>query len=131
MITRGRSGGAGGERQLVKLFRSLESADRSALLAFAEFLAARGAADAAELPEGPLEPEPIPRPTKESVVGAIKRLSKSYYMLDRSAMLNDTSSLMGAHVLQGRPAEAVIDELEELFSRCYENYRVETENKKI
>ena len=76
---------------------------------------------------GPLEPERIPRPKEESVVGAIKRLSHSYFMLDRSAMLNDTSSLMGAHVLQGRPASEVIDELEALFARHYVKYREKQE----
>lgn len=112
---------------MAKLYRSLEPEDRSALLAFAEFLAARGAEDETKLSEGPLVPEPIPRPKNESVVGAIKRLSKGYYMLDRSVMLNDTSSLMGAHVLQGRPPDAVIDELEVLFARYYEKYREEKE----
>jgi hypothetical protein len=114
---------------LIGLYRSLAPEDRNTLLAFAEFLAARGTEDAIELAQGALQPEPIPRPKKESVVGAIKRLSRSYYMLDRSAMLNDTSSLMGAHVLQGRPSGEVIDELEALFARYYEKYRQETEEK--
>lgn len=129
MLSRAQSSGRVGERQLVKLFRSLEPEDRSTLLAFAEFLALRALDNAQELPTRLLEPDPIPRPEKESVVGAIKRLSTTYYMLDRSAMLNDTSSLMGAHVLQGRPAGVVIDELEALFSRCYEKYREENEKK--
>lgn len=109
-------------RRLAKLYRSLGSQDRSTLLAFGEFLAARGEQRAEEY-SGPLEMKQIPRPRKESVVGAIKRLSDSYFMLDRSAMLNDTSSLMGAHVLRGRPASAVIDELEALFARYYAEYR--------
>lgn len=123
------SGRREGGRRLIGLYRSLEPEDRNTLLAFAEFLAARASEDAIELSAGVLQPEPIPRPTKESVVGAIKRLSKSYHMLDRSAMLNDTSSLMGAHVLQGRPSGEVIDELEALFARYYEKYREETEEK--
>lgn len=122
-------GRGGGERRLAKLYRSLESEGRSALLAFAEFLAARVAEDEPRLPASPLEPEQIPRPKNESVVGAIKRLSESYFMLDRSSMLNDTSSLMGAHVLQGMPSDAVIDELEALFARYYQNYREENEKK--
>lgn len=123
-----RRGGRDGERQLVKLYRSLKPEDQGALLAFGEFLALRGAADVREV-QGPLEPERIARPQDESVVGAIKRLSRSYYMLDRSAMLNDTSSLMGAHVLQGRPVREVIDELEALFARYYAKYREEKETK--
>ena len=119
-------GGRNDERQLTRLYRSLAPEDRSTLLAFGEFLASRGATRVREL-RGPLEPERIPRPKKESVVGAIKRLSHSYFMLDRSIMLNDTSSLMGAHVLQGRPASEVIDELEALFARHYVKYREEQE----
>lgn len=130
MLRRVPSSGSKGELRLAKLYRSLEPEDRRALLAFAEFLAARAVEDEPKLPQGPLEPEPIPRPEKESVVGAIKRLSESYFMLDRSSMLNDTSSLMGAHVLQGKPSDAVIDELEALFARYYRKYREENERKR-
>jgi hypothetical protein len=38
-------------------------------------------------------------------------------------MLNETSSLMAAHVLNGRPARDVIDDLEALFARHYDAYR--------
>ena len=41
-------------------------------------------------------------------------------MLDRSKMLNETSSLMTQHVLNGRAATEVIDELEIMFKRHYE-----------
>ena len=117
-------GGRDGGRRLIKLYRSLEPADQETLLAFGEFLAVR---DAAHVPEAsePLDPASMPRPREESVVGAIKRLSRQYYMLDRGAMLNDTSALMGAHVLQGRPATEVIDELEDIFTRRYAEYREE------
>jgi hypothetical protein len=117
-----------GERRLVKLYRSVAPEDRHSLLAFGEFLASRGATNGTET-QGPLKPERITRPQVETVIGAIKRLSRSYFMLDRSAMLNDTSSLMGAHVLQGRPTREVIDELEILFARNYEKYRKEKEHK--
>ena len=66
------------------------------------------------------EPVNLPRPENESVVAAIRRLSKSYRMLDKSDMLHETSDLMSSHVLKGRPAEEVIDELEVLFLRHYE-----------
>jgi hypothetical protein len=45
-------------------------------------------------------------------------------MLERSgALLNDTSSLMAGHVLHGRPAAEVIDELEALFARYFAEHR--------
>ena len=127
-MIRTRRDGRGGERKLTEIFRSLGSEDQGTLLAFGEFLVSRNPPDAHE-EQGPLTPEQIPRPRDESVVAAIKRLSQSYHMLDRGSMLNDTSSLMGAHVLQGRPAVEVIDDLEALFARYYEKYRVEKEQK--
>jgi hypothetical protein len=35
-------------------------------------------------------------------------------------MLNETSGLMTEHLMQGRPAPEVIDELEALFRRHYQ-----------
>lgn len=119
--------GRRGERALVRLFRSLGPEDRHSLLAFAEFLSQRG--DRQEEDAAPLDPEPIARPRTETVVGAIKRLSRSYSMLDRSRMLNETSSLMAAHVVNGRPSAEVIDELEELFQRHYAEYRQQKNHK--
>jgi hypothetical protein len=110
---------------LVRLFNELDSADRETLLAFAEFLLQRRT-DGPSRPPHPVgvrDPDPIPRPVEETVVAAIKRLSKTYEMLDRGPMLNETSALMSAHVLQGRPAAEVIDELESLFERHYRDYR--------
>ena len=66
------------------------------------------------------EPESIPRPAEEKVVAAIKRLSRTYPMLDKNAMLGATSDLMMQHVLQGRDAKEVIDELEQVFRDEYD-----------
>jgi hypothetical protein len=111
------------QRRLLKLFGRLSEADRHALFAFADFLAQRAAEPPPEGKDGP-PPEPldIPRPETESVVGAIKRLSKSYFMLDRSTLFNETSSLMTAHVIHGRPVAQVIDELEGLFQQRYRDH---------
>lgn len=115
-------------RRLAKLFQGLAPADRETLLAFADFLAQRARPDkAAETT--PREPLALPRPDRESVVGAIKRLSLTYDMLERASLLNETSSLMSAHVLQGRDATRVIDELEALFERHYQDYRLKYDPK--
>lgn len=112
------------QRRLLDHFASLGEQDRQTLLAFAEFLAGRGdeAMPADGLVAEPAEPKPIPRPEEESVVAAIRRLSESYYMLDRALLLNDTSSLMTAHVVRGRAAVEVIDDLENLFAKHYRIY---------
>lgn len=123
------------EQRLADIFADLTQADRHALLAFAEFLAAGGqrpsAVQAADAPPAQLLPlvdtaaalpNPLPRPAEERVIAAIRRLGLGYPMLDRGAMLHETAALMSQHVVQGRPAAAVIDDLEALFERHYAIY---------
>jgi hypothetical protein len=126
----GQSGSAD-ERRLLRLYRALDAESRRTLLALADFLAhrARDPSAGEGVPGDPhaavptLAPTPEPRPADESVVAAIKRLRRSYPMLDSGTMLHETSALMAAHVLQGREAAAVIDELEALFAARYEAFR--------
>jgi len=108
------------QRSLIRLYTRLNEEQRATLLAFAEFLAS-GKGAGADVDEKPAWPEPklLPRPEQESVIGAIKRLSESYFMLDRSELLTETSSLMSAHIMKGREAAAVIDDLETLFAANY------------
>ena len=117
-----RQGGSADERRLLRLCRKLDAESRRTLLAFAEFLADRaGDAGAPNGGAGRPIPEPAPerRPADESVVAAIKRLRRVYPMLDSGTMLEETSALMAQHVLQGRDAASVIDELEALFEARY------------
>ncbi len=109
------------QRKLLRLFSSLQGAERESLLAFAEFLANREEGAGEEQAEL-AEPKAIQRPADESVVAAVKRLSESYFMLDRSLLLDETSSLMTAHMVNGRAAVEVIDELERLFQQKYQDY---------
>ena len=103
------------EKRLREILSDLPEAQAAALLEYAEFLAARYAG-----PKEITSPLDISRPPEESVVKAIRRLGATYPMLDRSKMLNETSSLMTQHVLNGRAATEVIDELEIMFKRHYE-----------
>ena len=111
------------DEHLLTLFRNLPAAEQAQLLAFAEFLHSR-AGGQARMPAAPepviiSEPESIPRPEQESVVKAVKRLAQTYPMLDKSKMLNETSALVTQHIIQGRDAVEVIDELEIVFQRHY------------
>nr|VFK53151.1 MAG: hypothetical protein BECKTUN1418F_GA0071002_101716 [Candidatus Kentron sp. TUN]VFK53987.1 MAG: hypothetical protein BECKTUN1418E_GA0071001_101916 [Candidatus Kentron sp. TUN]VFK56093.1 MAG: hypothetical protein BECKTUN1418D_GA0071000_104112 [Candidatus Kentron sp. TUN] len=110
-------------KQLIRLFSHLADDDKKTLLAFAEFLGSRlnseEALDAQSIPA----PVLIPRPENETVIAAIRRLSKTYPMLDKAIMLNETSSLMAEHVLRGRPASEVIDKLDAVFQRHYESMK--------
>jgi len=112
--------------KLLGLIGQLSAADRDTLTSFAEFLLSRtvtgvttasapAPAARAEIPE----PEVIPRPQDERVVAAVKRLSKSYFMLDKAKMLGATSDLVTQHIMQGREAAEVIDELEQVFAEQY------------
>ena len=110
------------QRRLLKLYRALPKQEQASLMAFAEFLAHRAQTkenDKDQVAEPP-QPKPIARPQRESVVAAIRRLSESYFMLDRQVLFHETAGLMSAHVLQGRPARDVIDELEQLFADHYQ-----------
>ena len=64
------------------------------------------------------------------MVKAIKRLTATYHMIDRDRLLNETSSLMTAHVIHGRKAAEVIDELEVLFQRHYQELKADFEQKR-
>lgn len=114
------------ERALLDQFRRLSAEQQDTLMAFAEFLAGRAAPR--EASQQPLPaPRPIPRPAEESVVKAIKRLTHTYPMVERSKVLGETSDLVSQHVLQGRKAPEVIDDLEQIFRRHYERLVEERE----
>jgi hypothetical protein len=112
--------GSADEQRLQRLFKRLDEADRHALLQYAEFLADRGEQRDAPETRVPVEPRDIPRPRQETVIAAIRRLTETYPMLPKGLLLHDTADLMSAHVLQGREAAVVIDELESVFRRHYE-----------
>ena len=110
------------QARLLDLIETLSPEQQRHLLSYAEYMAANSAGlERVTEPEPPLEPLAIPRPADETVVAAIRRLAATYPMLDRDPLLHETSALMGAHIMQGRPAPQVIDELEILFRRHYED----------
>lgn len=105
------------EKKLLSVFKKLSATDRERLQVFAEFLLSR---QGDQLPQDIPEPKHIPRGENESVVAALKRLSASYPMLDKPQLLNESSTLMTQHVMQGRDVNEVIAELEVLFARFYQ-----------
>ena len=107
------------EKQLLDLFERLAPEQQDGLIAFAEFLggSASPAAGTAS------EPVAIPRPDGERVTMAIRRLVRSYPMLDRKRLMAEASQFMAQHALESRPAREVIDELEAVFARHYQKMR--------
>ena len=123
------------QERLQAVLAALSPGEQETLLSFGEFLASRGgqplaipSASAPAVPAEPREipdPKDIPRPESEKVVAAIKRLSQTYFMLDKSKMLGYTSDLMTQHIIHGRDGVEVIDELESVFRREYEKLKPE------
>lgn len=121
------------DEKLLGIFRALSADDQAAVTAFAEFLKSRVSTVSCIVetqsnaePSVPVqipEPEVIERPGDEKVVAAVKRLSKSYFMLDKKKMLGVTSDLVTQHILQGREASEVIDELEVIFHDHYKKLK--------
>lgn len=110
------------ERQLVQLFSSLGSADRNSLISFAEFLSVKSN-DSDNLSSKQISDSlnVSQRPEDENVIKAIKRLSESYPMIEKDKLLHQISDLMTAHMMKGKSAKLVIDELEVLFLEEYQN----------
>jgi len=105
------------EERLLEMFGRLAPGEQETLIAFAEFLVARG-------PDGDVgEPAVAPRPAGESVAMAVRRLVRGYPMLDRRRLIGETSKYMAQHALEGRPAADVIDELEVVFAQHYQNFK--------
>jgi hypothetical protein len=105
----------GDERRkaLLAAFEQLDTRQQDMLMEFAATLAVRDDAAA------PVAKRPEPRPEQESVVAAIKRLTRVYPGAERRRLMGPVSMLVAQHALQGRAAAEVIDELEELFERHY------------
>jgi hypothetical protein len=114
------------QQQLLAYLEKLSANDTATLLRFAAFLAQGAAAtNASILPIAVSEipqPKVLARPEQERVVDAIKRLAESYPMLDKKKLLNQTSGLVAEHVMGGKPARLVIDEMEAAFRRAYEHF---------
>lgn len=120
------------EQKLLDLFNKLSEQDAHSVVRFAQFLAGQEtpvtlpAASVAAEDETVMsvipEPEKIPRPEQERVVDALKRLSATYPMLDKKKILDKASELVAQHVMFGKPAKQVIDEVEVIFAKAYEKF---------
>lgn len=111
------------ERKLLQIFDRLAPEQQEKLLEFAEFLAV---GDEGGEGGAMAEPRELPRPTDETVTMAIRRLVRTYPMLDRRLLMAETSQYLAEHALQGRAAREVIDELEVVFASHYRKLRNDT-----
>ncbi len=109
------------QRELLVLYTNLSKDDRQSLINFGRFLVSQQQAACGQSAEESISSEPldISRPEDETVINAIRRLSQTYPMLDSKTLIDGTSMLLSAHVLQGKSAQQVINELELLFEQKY------------
>jgi hypothetical protein len=114
------------ERNLLAYFRKLAQQDAHALLRYAAFLAGeQHSAATKNISDTPVAiPQPLKtlRPEKERVVDALKRLSAAYPMLDSKQLFDKASTLVAQHVMFGKPANVVIDDIEKLFAEEYARF---------
>ncbi len=105
------------EEKLVGRFRELPARERSSLLDYLDYLYDRtnSVVCAAK------EPLSMERPPDETVIGAMQRLRQTYPMLNTDGIFDRASALMSEHMLYGREANAVIDDLEALFRETFES----------
>jgi len=108
------------ETKLLNIFSDLDKNDQNSIISFAEFLMNNAKQDGRLIVVD--QPQEIPRPDDERVVAAIKRLSATYPMLKKNSLLNETAALMSEHILKGRAAKDVIDELEVTFKARYDDF---------
>ena len=113
------------EKKVLDLFGRLALEQQDKLITVAEFLNGN-ALDAAAASD----PLAIPRPAGETVTMAIRRLTRTYPMLDRRKLMAEASQFMAQHALEGREAAAVIDELEAVFARHYQRQKAEGKRQK-
>ena len=100
---------------LARLFDSLDRDGQQSLFDYAEHLQSKSPA----VPQPLAEPLEIPRAENETVVGAIKRMKLTYPMIDSMEVFAVASNLMTDHMVRGRDAEEVIEEIEILFEDTY------------
>ena len=106
------------EQVLMKVFRQMTPTARCTLLDFADYLSQRHPVVAPLVSEQPLQ---VPRPVEESVIAAIRRLAKTYPMLDSDNIFSAATTLMTRHVMGQQATVEVIDELEAMFKARYDD----------
>lgn len=105
------------ERRLLERFNALPPAVQDGLLDYLDYLHGKYQQERTRESSRRVA---IARPRQETVVGAMRRLRNTYPGLDMDSILHRASALMSEHVVGGRSASDVIDDLEELFRRKHE-----------
>ncbi|MBF0368239.1 MAG: hypothetical protein HQL52_02180 [Magnetococcales bacterium] len=108
------------QRKLLAAWRKMGPEDRHALLKFAEFLASHSTASPSPPPTEPLD---IPKPEGESAVKALKRLKKSYPMIENDLRLLEEASTILMRKVTGSSDQEVVADLEHFFAKRYQQWQ--------
>ena len=114
--------------QLLKIYSGLPAEQANTLFEFALFLATKTHTEPPKTKPVVSEPLGIPRPDKESIIGAIKRLKKNYPMLDSDKLMNDTQNILTQHLLKGKALLECVEEVEQIFLSHYEKWLIDHAN---
>lgn len=108
------------ENALLELFSKLDDADKSHLISYAQYL---GSTKREPVESGlNLKPKFERGPDNETVVSAVRRLRKIYFMLEPRTLLGEVGEIITrCSVESGAVPEAII-ELEKIFSRHFDEY---------
>ncbi|MBF0179654.1 MAG: Crp/Fnr family transcriptional regulator [Magnetococcales bacterium] len=110
-------------KRLLALWRQLGEEERRGLLRFAQCLANESREAETVEPAVADLPLAIPRPAVESAVAGLKRLKKTYPMIEADErVLGEASRILMQKVLGAADAE-VIDQLEAFFAQRYQGWR--------
>ena len=106
------------EQALLKAFHQMTPTARCTLVDFADYLSRRHPGPAPSVSDQPLK---VSRPVEESVISAIRRLAKTYPMLDSDNVFSAATTLITRHVMGQQAATEVIDDLEAMFTARYDD----------
>jgi hypothetical protein len=104
--------------ELLKINKELTTQNQQSLLSYAQFLLS----EQQPTSQPPQHPLTIPRPQTETVIGALKRLRKTYPMIDPDTVMDRTAELVTAHLIHGKPAADIIDQCEQVFLETYQHH---------
>ncbi|MEO5350014.1 MAG: hypothetical protein H7836_10235 [Magnetococcus sp. YQC-3] len=112
------------QNRLLTAWKKLDQEGQRSVRLFAEFLSQQTDNQTAEQQKTvPQEPLSLPKPAGESAVLALKRLKKSYPMIEADfSLLEDASKLLLKKIM-GTEDATVVAELEELFASRYQAWR--------
>ena len=106
----------GREERMLDAFARLTTVQQERLIGIAELLGSKPVDDGPGTRSTTIT-DPGTRAGPETVIGALKRLRRSYPDLDRRSLMGEASALVAEHALHGGPATEVIGRLEHLFER--------------